>query len=72
MWQNDLARFHPNLEGQHSRDGQRPQTSFPLPPTSLEDLGLGGYLEYLHAAKALYIYKRPCHLRDSNPGPMAQ
>ncbi|GFX17171.1 hypothetical protein TNCV_2856941 [Trichonephila clavipes] len=24
-----------------------------------------------HAAKALYIYKHPCLLRDSNPDPMA-
>ncbi|GFS69123.1 uncharacterized protein TNCV_4009851 [Trichonephila clavipes] len=30
--------------------------------------GLDDYLEYPHAAKALYIYKHPCLLRDLNPG----
>ncbi|GFV58873.1 uncharacterized protein TNCV_4132351 [Trichonephila clavipes] len=35
----------------------------PLPPTTREDLRLNGYLEYRHAAKALYIYKHPCLLR---------
>ncbi|GFS56002.1 hypothetical protein TNCV_2564481 [Trichonephila clavipes] len=29
------------------------------------------YLEYPHATKALYIYKHPCLLRDSNPVPTA-
>ncbi|GFV56045.1 uncharacterized protein TNCV_2266311 [Trichonephila clavipes] len=42
-----------------------------LPPTSREDLRLDGYLEYLHTAKALYIYKHPCLLWDLNPGPTA-
>ncbi|GFW61494.1 hypothetical protein TNCV_347421 [Trichonephila clavipes] len=28
-----------------------------------------GYLEYPHAMTALYIYKHPCLLRDSNPDP---
>ncbi|GFU82529.1 uncharacterized protein TNCV_3629951 [Trichonephila clavipes] len=52
--------------------GQRPPNSLPLPPTSREDLRLDGYLEYSHAAKALFINKHPCLLRDSNPGPMTQ
>ncbi|GFX08533.1 uncharacterized protein TNCV_4170321 [Trichonephila clavipes] len=52
--------------------GQGPSTSLFLPPTSPEDLRLDGYLEYNRAAKALYIYKHPCLLRDSNPGPTAQ
>ncbi|GFU51861.1 transposable element Tcb2 transposase [Trichonephila clavipes] len=52
--------------------GQSPPTSLPFPPTSQEDLQLDGYLEYTHTAKALYIYKHPCLLRDSNPGPTAQ
>ncbi|GFX99859.1 uncharacterized protein TNCV_258961 [Trichonephila clavipes] len=44
----------------------------PLPPTSRENLRLDCYLEYPPATKALYIYKYPCLLRDSNPGPSAQ
>ncbi|GFX02546.1 hypothetical protein TNCV_728001 [Trichonephila clavipes] len=40
------------------------------PPTR-EDLRLNGYLDYPHAAKALYIYKHPCLLRDSNLVPTA-
>ncbi|GFW60796.1 hypothetical protein TNCV_2672171 [Trichonephila clavipes] len=51
--------------------GQGPPTSLPLPPTTREDLQLDGYLEYPHTAKALYIYKHPCLLRDSNPVPTA-
>ncbi|GFY24378.1 uncharacterized protein TNCV_1014261 [Trichonephila clavipes] len=47
-------------------------SSLPLPPTSREDLRVDDYLEYLHAAKALYIYKHPCLFRDSNPVPTAQ
>ncbi|GFW80198.1 uncharacterized protein TNCV_461061 [Trichonephila clavipes] len=54
------------------RGGQRPPTSFPRPPTSRDDMRLGGYLEYLHAAKEITIYTHPCLLRDSNPGPTAQ
>ncbi|GFT34009.1 hypothetical protein TNCV_4384611 [Trichonephila clavipes] len=46
-------------------------TSLPLPRTSREDLWLDGYLEYPHAAKAKYIYRYLCLLRDSNPGPTA-
>ncbi|GFW75556.1 transposon Ty3-I Gag-Pol polyprotein [Trichonephila clavipes] len=46
-----------------------PLNSLPLPPTSGEDLRLYGYLEYRHAAKALFIDKHPCLLQDSNPGP---
>ncbi|GFV57023.1 uncharacterized protein TNCV_2931461 [Trichonephila clavipes] len=46
-------------------------TTLPFPQTSREDLGIDGYLEYPHAAKALYIYKHPCLLWDSNPGPTA-
>ncbi|GFT03035.1 putative mariner transposase [Trichonephila clavipes] len=42
-----------------------------LPPAPREDLRLDGYFEYLHALKALYIYKHPCLLRDSNPAPTA-
>ncbi|GFW49860.1 hypothetical protein TNCV_1885241 [Trichonephila clavipes] len=34
-------------------------TFFSLPPTSQEDFRLNGYLEYHHAAKALYTYKHP-------------
>ncbi|GFS56716.1 hypothetical protein TNCV_2221571 [Trichonephila clavipes] len=41
------------------------------PPATREDLRLDGYLEYPHAAMALYIYKQPRLLRDSNPVPTA-
>ncbi|GFV18077.1 uncharacterized protein TNCV_168811 [Trichonephila clavipes] len=61
----------PNLEGERSGGGQRPPTSLPFPPTTREDLRLDGYLETPPAAKALYIYKHPCLLRDSNPVPTA-
>ncbi|GFU64937.1 uncharacterized protein TNCV_785881 [Trichonephila clavipes] len=53
--------------GEHPGSGQRP----PLLPTTRKDLWLDGYLEYPHAAKALYIYKHPCLLRDSNQAPTA-
>ncbi|GFX08600.1 hypothetical protein TNCV_4170991 [Trichonephila clavipes] len=52
--------------------GPGPPTFLPLPPSSREDLQLDGYLKYPHAAKARYIYKRPCHFRDSNSGPAVQ
>ncbi|GFW90868.1 uncharacterized protein TNCV_2418611 [Trichonephila clavipes] len=61
----------PNLEGENPGGGQGPPMSLPLQPTTREDLRLDGYLEYPHAAKALYIYKHPCFLRDSNPVPTA-
>ncbi|GFS47390.1 uncharacterized protein TNCV_4863191 [Trichonephila clavipes] len=52
-------------EGEHPGGGQGP-------PNSRGDLRLAGYLKYPHAAKALYIYKHLCLLRDSNPVPTAQ
>ncbi|GFT25405.1 hypothetical protein TNCV_182321 [Trichonephila clavipes] len=52
------SRFHPNFE-----------TVSGLVPINFR---IDGYLEYQHAAKALYIYKHPCLLRDSNPSPTAQ
>ncbi|GFX16036.1 uncharacterized protein TNCV_4702951 [Trichonephila clavipes] len=64
--------FHPNLEREHSGGGQGPPTSLPLPPPSREDWRLDCYLKYPHAAKALYIHKYPCLLRDLNPVPTAQ
>ncbi|GFX19519.1 uncharacterized protein TNCV_2074281 [Trichonephila clavipes] len=60
-----------NLEGGHPDFGEGPTTFLPVPPTSREDLRLDGYLEYPHAAKALYIYKHSCLLRYSKPGPTA-
>ncbi|GFW91639.1 hypothetical protein TNCV_4500581 [Trichonephila clavipes] len=63
-----MARFHPNLKGEHT--GEVRHLSFP--PTSREDSQLDGYLEYLHAAKTLYIYKHPCLLRESNSGSTTQ
>ncbi|GFX56751.1 hypothetical protein TNCV_494991 [Trichonephila clavipes] len=57
------------LEGEHLEGGQGPPTSFPLPPTSRQDLRLNEYLEYPHATKAVYIYKHPCLLPDLNPCP---
>ncbi|GFV47282.1 uncharacterized protein TNCV_4829381 [Trichonephila clavipes] len=51
---------------------QMPPTSLPLPPTSREDMWLDGYLDNPHATQALYIYKHPCLLRDSNPVPTTQ
>ncbi|GFV74953.1 hypothetical protein TNCV_1041911 [Trichonephila clavipes] len=58
--------FIPNFEEEYPGDSQGPPTSFPLPSTKREDLWLDGYLENRHAPKALYIYKHPCLLRDSN------
>ncbi|GFY15787.1 hypothetical protein TNCV_1284321 [Trichonephila clavipes] len=57
------SRFHFNFKGGHLGMVRG------LPPTSREDLSLDDYLEYLHAAKVLNIYKQPCLLLDSNPGP---
>ncbi|GFV80200.1 hypothetical protein TNCV_1477621 [Trichonephila clavipes] len=51
-----LARFHPNLEGEHSEGVQRPPAFLSYPPTSREDLQLDGHLEYPHAAQALYTF----------------
>ncbi|GFW58885.1 uncharacterized protein TNCV_4047231 [Trichonephila clavipes] len=71
-WQDercDSTRFawlHPNLETENPGGGQGPPTSFPLPPTTREDLRLDGYLD------ALYIYKHSCLLLDSNPVPTAR
>ncbi|GFX55328.1 uncharacterized protein TNCV_3968821 [Trichonephila clavipes] len=50
---------------------QEPLTSLSFKPISREDLRLNGNLECSHAAHALYIYKHPCLLRDSNPFPTA-
>ncbi|GFW78077.1 hypothetical protein TNCV_135471 [Trichonephila clavipes] len=65
---NDLARIHPNFEGESLEGGQGPLTSLPIPPTSREDFRLNGCLIYHHAAKALNIHKHPCILRVSNTG----
>ncbi|GFW91706.1 hypothetical protein TNCV_4501251 [Trichonephila clavipes] len=65
----ETARFHRNLEE------ERPAgefTSLLFSRTSREDLRLDGYLEYPHATNSLYIYKHPCFLLESNPGPMVQ
>ncbi|GFW29951.1 uncharacterized protein TNCV_4999911 [Trichonephila clavipes] len=51
--------------------GHGSPTSYPLPPTSREDLRLNGCLEYPHSSKALNIYKHPCLHRDSIPGSTA-
>ncbi|GFT83591.1 uncharacterized protein TNCV_4866461 [Trichonephila clavipes] len=67
-----VAPVLPQFRGRKPWGGQRPVTSLSLPPSTREDLWLDGYLEYPHAAKALYIYKHPCLLRDSNPVPTAQ
>ncbi|GFT19198.1 uncharacterized protein TNCV_303261 [Trichonephila clavipes] len=61
----------PQFRGRKPWGGLGPPTSFPFPPTTREDLWQDGYLEYPHAAKALYIYKHPCLLLDSNPVPTA-
>ncbi|GFT47217.1 uncharacterized protein TNCV_3748401 [Trichonephila clavipes] len=58
-------------QGRTPWGGQRPPTSISLPPTSREDLRLDSCLEYPHGAKALYIYKHPFLLRNSNPVPTA-
>ncbi|GFY30242.1 uncharacterized protein TNCV_3091491 [Trichonephila clavipes] len=56
--------------GKNTLEGsQGSPTSIPLPPSSQEDLRLDGYLKYPHDAKAVYIYKQSCLLRESNPGP---
>ncbi|GFT68496.1 uncharacterized protein TNCV_1896931 [Trichonephila clavipes] len=61
----------PIFEGKHPGGGHRPPTSVSLRPASRENLRPDGYLEYLHDARALYIYKQLCHFRDSNPEPTA-
>ncbi|GFU83404.1 hypothetical protein TNCV_2752401 [Trichonephila clavipes] len=43
----------------------------PFHPPYEKELRLDDYLDYLHAAKPLYIYKHPCLIRDSNPDPTA-
>ncbi|GFX45852.1 hypothetical protein TNCV_934911 [Trichonephila clavipes] len=55
-----IAWFHRNFEEGH------------LPPTSQQDLRLGGYFNILNAAEALYICKHQCLLRDPNPSPAVQ
>ncbi|GFX90023.1 uncharacterized protein TNCV_887211 [Trichonephila clavipes] len=72
FYQCDLARFHPQFCETISWGGQEPPTSLPLPSTTCEDLSLNGYLEYPDAAKALFIYKHPYLLWDSNPDPTVQ
>ncbi|GFU13643.1 uncharacterized protein TNCV_938911 [Trichonephila clavipes] len=67
----DFSRFHSNFNGELPGSYQRPPTSPSLSPNSREDLWLDGYLEYQYIAKALYIYKHPFLLWDSNPGPTA-
>ncbi|GFS90057.1 hypothetical protein TNCV_507571 [Trichonephila clavipes] len=66
-----LTSIPPPKGGRLSLDSFRvyPLTSLPLPPTSREDLRFGGYLEYPHAMKDIYVYKHPCLLQDSNPSP---
>ncbi|GFT24271.1 laminin subunit alpha [Trichonephila clavipes] len=59
-----FVQFHLNLEGANPGSCLGLPTSLPLPPTTREEFRLDGYLEY--PAKALYIYKHPCLLRDSN------
>ncbi|GFT26410.1 dynein heavy chain 17, axonemal [Trichonephila clavipes] len=75
----NLAQFHPNFEGEHPGGGSRashlssPSTNLArrLAARRLFRL-LNGYLEYPHAENAPYIYKHPCLLQDSNPGPTTQ
>ncbi|GFT56193.1 hypothetical protein TNCV_129891 [Trichonephila clavipes] len=60
---------HLNFEGRHL--GCSGASYFSTSSTTTrEDLRLG-YLEYPHGAKAQYIYKHPCLLRDLNPVPTA-
>ncbi|GFT41205.1 hypothetical protein TNCV_3403621 [Trichonephila clavipes] len=64
----DSSSQHEDIELQGEQTGgQRPPNSLPLPPTSRGDWWHDDYLEYPHAAQALYIYKHPCLLRNSNP-----
>ncbi|GFX34471.1 uncharacterized protein TNCV_3657091 [Trichonephila clavipes] len=60
------------VEGEYPGRSQGPLTSLPLLPTLRKDLRLDDYLEYPPVAKALYIYKHPCLLRDSKSNPTAQ
>ncbi|GFV46669.1 hypothetical protein TNCV_3544851 [Trichonephila clavipes] len=53
-----FSSVSPQFRGKTLRGGgQGPPSSLPLPSTSREDLRVDGYLEYPHAAKALYICK---------------
>ncbi|GFU40682.1 uncharacterized protein TNCV_3230561 [Trichonephila clavipes] len=61
----------PQFRGRKPWGWPGPPPSLPVLPTPREDLRLDSYLKYSHAAKALYIYKHPCLLRDSNPVPTA-
>ncbi|GFW77985.1 transposable element Tcb2 transposase [Trichonephila clavipes] len=58
-------------QGENPGSSQGPPNSLLIPPTTREDLRVDDYLEYSHTAKAPYIYKHPCLLRDSNPVPTA-
>ncbi|GFV96107.1 hypothetical protein TNCV_1870681 [Trichonephila clavipes] len=67
-----LARFHSNFEEEHLRvvRGLRRLSLFHQPHERI--CSSTAIWTTPHAAKALYIYKHPCLLRYSNPGPTAQ
>ncbi|GFT06932.1 hypothetical protein TNCV_1415021 [Trichonephila clavipes] len=67
-----LARFHDNFDGEHPGSGQWPPTFLFLFHQPHKTSGSMTNLEYLHAMKALHIYKHPCICQNSNPGPTAQ
>ncbi|GFU07159.1 hypothetical protein TNCV_3474241 [Trichonephila clavipes] len=69
MRQNDLARFTPILMENTVGVVRGLPPLFPFHPTLRDDLWLDGYLNYPHAAKALYIYKHPCLLPGFEPSP---
>ncbi|GFS55643.1 hypothetical protein TNCV_131591 [Trichonephila clavipes] len=51
-----------------------PEATHLSPPSTNHTRGLAARRLFIvpPATKALYIYKHPCLLRDSNPGPTAQ
>ncbi|GFT20560.1 hypothetical protein TNCV_2183941 [Trichonephila clavipes] len=67
-----FSSVSPQFRGRTPWGDQKPPNFLFLSPTSREDLHFDNYLENSHAAKALFIYKHPCLLRDSNSGPNAQ
>ncbi|GFV46026.1 hypothetical protein TNCV_2200361 [Trichonephila clavipes] len=62
--QYNLARIHPNFEGEHPEGGQGSPTSLPVPPTLREYLWLDGYLPMPHSDIAERLSRNVSNVRD--------